>query len=72
MYGTSISSEAVAEAAAEALRHHWEMDELFGRAGEAVARWSGTEAGTLTACSASGVTLSVARLFKSAWAIQAS
>lgn len=60
MYGTSISSEAVAEAAAEGLRHHWEMDELFGRAGEQIARWSGTEAGTLTACSASGVTLSVA------------
>jgi L-seryl-tRNA(Ser) seleniumtransferase len=60
MYGTSISSEAVAAAAAEGLRHHWEMDELFRCAGDLIARWSGTEAGTLTACSASGITLSVA------------
>jgi D-glucosaminate-6-phosphate ammonia-lyase len=59
-YGTSISSPAVCAAAAEALRHHWDMDELFARAGEVVARWSGSEAGTLTACSASGITLSVA------------
>jgi D-glucosaminate-6-phosphate ammonia-lyase len=59
-YGTSISSPAVCAAAAEALRHHWDMDELFEHAGEIVARWSGAEAGTLTACSASGITLSVA------------
>jgi D-glucosaminate-6-phosphate ammonia-lyase len=60
MYGTSISSERVATAAAEALRHHWDMDELFACAGDLIARWSGTEAGTLTACSAAGVTLTVA------------
>jgi D-glucosaminate-6-phosphate ammonia-lyase len=60
MYGTSISSERVATAAAEALRHHWEMDEIFHRAGDLIARWSGTEAGMLTACSASGITLTVA------------
>lgn len=60
MYGSSISSEAVAEAAANALRHHWDMEELNRRAGELVARWSGTEAGVLTSSSASGVTLSVA------------
>ncbi|MBI1294321.1 aminotransferase class V-fold PLP-dependent enzyme [bacterium] len=60
MYGTSISSEGVAMAAAEGLRHHWDMDELFACAGKLVAEWSGAEAGTLTACSAAGVTLTVA------------
>lgn len=60
MYGTSISSPAVIQAAAEGLGHHWEMDELFRRAGELIAQWSGAEAGTLTACSASGITLTVA------------
>ncbi|MEZ4524042.1 MAG: aminotransferase class V-fold PLP-dependent enzyme [Thermomicrobiales bacterium] len=60
MYGTSVSSAAVIDAAAEALRHHWNMDELFQRAGERIAQWSGAEAGVLTACSASGITLSVA------------
>lgn len=60
MYGTSISSEAVCQATSEGLRHHWDMDELFVRAGDVITRWSGAEAGTLTACSASGITLSVA------------
>jgi D-glucosaminate-6-phosphate ammonia-lyase len=60
MYGTSISSDAVVTAAAEGLRHHWDMDQLFGVAGDLVARWSSAEAGTLTACSASGITLTVA------------
>lgn len=60
VYGTSVSSEGVIAAAAEGLRHHWNMDELFQRAGERIAEWSGAEAGVLTACSASGITLSVA------------
>lgn len=59
-YGTSISSEAVVDAAANALRHHWDMDELNRVAGQTVATWSGTEAGTLTSSSASGITLAVA------------
>jgi L-seryl-tRNA(Ser) seleniumtransferase len=59
-YGTSISSEAVAEAAARALRAHWNMDELYQRSGELMARWSGAEAGFLTSSSASGITLAVA------------
>jgi L-seryl-tRNA(Ser) seleniumtransferase len=59
-YGTSISSEAVAQAAAEALRYHWNMDELYQRSGELMARWSGAEAGFLTSSSASGITLAVA------------
>jgi L-seryl-tRNA(Ser) seleniumtransferase len=60
MYGTSISSEAVAEAAAFALRHHWDMDALGRWANEVIRNWSGAEAGMLTASSASGITLSVA------------
>jgi D-glucosaminate-6-phosphate ammonia-lyase len=59
-YGTSSSSDAVCAVAAESLRHHWDMDELFDRAGDLVVRWSGAEAGTLTACSASGIALTVA------------
>jgi L-seryl-tRNA(Ser) seleniumtransferase len=59
-YGTSISSSAVVSHAAEGLRHHWNMDELFQRSGELIARWSGAEAGVLTASSAAGITLSVA------------
>ncbi|HUG16796.1 MAG TPA: aminotransferase class V-fold PLP-dependent enzyme, partial [Thermomicrobiales bacterium] len=38
----------------------WDMDQLFARAGDVITAWSGAEAGTLTACAASGVTLSVA------------
>jgi D-glucosaminate-6-phosphate ammonia-lyase len=60
MYGTSISSEGVVNAAAESLRHHWNMDELFQRSGELLAQWSGAEAGVLTSSSASGCTLAVA------------
>jgi D-glucosaminate-6-phosphate ammonia-lyase len=60
MYGTSISSDPVVTASAEGLRHHWDMHQLFGVAGDLIARWSGAEAGTLTACSASGITLTVA------------
>lgn len=60
IYGSSISSSAVAEASAEALRHHWNMDELYQRSGELIAAWSGTEAGFLTSSSASGLTLAVA------------
>lgn len=59
-FGTSISSPAVADAAAFALRHHWDMDELYQRAGDMIARWSGTEGGFLTASSASGIALTVA------------
>lgn len=59
-YGASVSSERVCAAAAEALRHQWDMEQLFVRAGSVIAAWSGAEAGTLTACAASGVTLGVA------------
>ncbi len=59
-YGTSISSKAVSEAAAEALGNHWNMDELYQRSGELIAQWSGAEGGFLTSSSASGITLAVA------------
>lgn len=59
-YGASVSSERVCEAVAESLRHQWDMEQLFRRAGAVIAAWSGAEAGTLTACAASGVTLGVA------------
>ncbi|HET8524545.1 MAG TPA: aminotransferase class V-fold PLP-dependent enzyme [Thermomicrobiales bacterium] len=60
MYGTSISSEAVASHAAEGLRHQWDMDELFQRSGELIVQWSGAEAGMLTSSAASGCALAVA------------
>lgn len=59
-YGASKSSVAVCEATAEGLRHQWDMDQLFQRAGEVICDWSGAEAGTLTSCAAAGVTLGVA------------
>lgn len=59
-YGASMSSQAVCDAVAESLRSHWDMEELFSRAGEVISMWSGAEAGALTACAASGITLSVA------------
>lgn len=60
MFGSSISSERVAKATGNALLHHWDMDHLFKCAGDAVTRWSGAEAGTVTSSSASGITLAVA------------
>lgn len=60
MYGSSISSPAVAETTASALQQHWDMNDLSQHAGDVVARWSGTDAGALTSSSASGITLSVA------------
>ncbi|MGD9710711.1 MAG: aminotransferase class V-fold PLP-dependent enzyme [Thermomicrobiales bacterium] len=60
MYGSSISSQAVADATAQSLLHHWDMDALSRRTGDLIARWSGAEAGMLTSSSASGMTLSAA------------
>ncbi|HUG13581.1 MAG TPA: hypothetical protein VMM78_01070, partial [Thermomicrobiales bacterium] len=59
-YGASMSSPAVCEAVASGMKWQWDMDQLFARAGDVITAWSGAEAGTLTACAASGVTLSVA------------
>ncbi len=60
MYGSSISSEGVAQAAAKSLRHHWDMDALGRWANNVISEWSGAEAGMLTSSSASGITLTVA------------
>lgn len=60
IYGTGQSSPAVAATAAEALQHEWLISEIAERASEVIARWSGTEAGTLTASTASGITLTSA------------
>jgi D-glucosaminate-6-phosphate ammonia-lyase len=60
VYGTGKSSSCVADIAGEALKHEWMISELAERASEAIARWSGTEAGTLTASTASGIALTSA------------
>jgi D-glucosaminate-6-phosphate ammonia-lyase len=60
VYGTGRSSPAVAETAAEALQHEWLISELAERASETIARWCGTEAGTLTASTASGIAVTSA------------
>jgi D-glucosaminate-6-phosphate ammonia-lyase len=60
VYGTGQTSKPVAEMAAEALQHEWMISELADRASEVIAQWSGTDAGTLTASTASGVALTSA------------
>lgn len=60
MYGSSISSEGVARAAADSLRHHWDMEALGRWANDVISEWSGAEAGMLTSSSASGITLTIA------------
>jgi L-seryl-tRNA(Ser) seleniumtransferase len=60
MYGSSISSEGVAQATADALRHHWDMDALGRWANDVIVEWSGSESGMLTSSSAAGITLTVA------------
>jgi L-seryl-tRNA(Ser) seleniumtransferase len=58
--GVSRSSERVSAAAAAALREFFVIDELQAAASNAIARWSGAEAGAATHCAAAGITLSVA------------
>ncbi len=60
VYGTGQTTESVANLAAEALRQEWLISEIADRASEVIARWSGTDAGTLTASTASGVSLTCA------------
>ena len=50
----------VVEAVNEAMGRFFSLDELQERAGEVIARWSGAEWGTVTACTAAGITLGVA------------
>lgn len=58
--GVSRSSPAVRAAVADALAHFAIIDELQDLAGRKLAAWSGADAGTVTHCAASGVTLAVA------------
>ena len=44
----------------EAMQHFFDIDELQARAGEVIVRATGAQAGCVTACTAAGITLSVA------------
>ena len=50
----------IAEAAAESMRQFFVLDELQAAAGRIIAEACGTESGCVTACTAAGITLSVA------------
>ena len=50
----------IADAAAEAMRRFFVLDELQAAAGRVIAEASGAESGCVTACTAAGITLSVA------------
>ena len=50
----------IAEAAAESMHHFFVLDELQAAAGRIIAESSGAESGCVTACTAEGITLSVA------------
>lgn len=50
----------VADAAAESMRHFFVLDELQAAAGRVIAATTGAEDGCVTACTAAGITLSVA------------
>ena len=50
----------IADAARASMNHFFVLDELQEKAGEVIARASGAESGCVTACTSSGITLSVA------------
>lgn len=50
----------IASKAAESLRHFFVLDELQAAAGRIIAQATGAEHGCVTACTAAGITLSVA------------
>lgn len=50
----------IAEPASESLRHFFVLDELQAAAGRVIAGATGAESGCVTACTAAGITLSVA------------
>ncbi|MEE2659293.1 MAG: aminotransferase class V-fold PLP-dependent enzyme [Candidatus Latescibacterota bacterium] len=58
--GGAIVLPEIAEAASEAMRHFFELDELQAAAGRVIAEASGADSGCVTACTAAGITLSVA------------
>ena len=58
--GVSRSSHKVSSAVAEALSSYFIIDELQDVASEVIASFANSEAGTVTHCTAAGITLSVA------------
>jgi L-seryl-tRNA(Ser) seleniumtransferase len=50
----------IADAAREAMNHFFDLDELQAAAGRVIAEAAGAESGCVTACTAAGITLSVA------------
>ncbi len=50
----------IAEVAAESMKHFFLLDEVQAAAGRIIAKATGAESGCVTACSAAGITLSVA------------
>lgn len=50
----------IVDAASESMRHFFLLDELQAAAGRLISRWTGSESGCVTACTAAGITLSVA------------
>ncbi|MEX1020087.1 MAG: aminotransferase class V-fold PLP-dependent enzyme [Litorilinea sp.] len=59
-YGQSAVVPAAAEAMAAVAGEFFEMDVLFARASDAIARIAHSEAGLATACAAAGLTMAVA------------
>ena len=57
--GAQVLPEVV-DAAAESMRHFFLLDELQAAAGRVIAEATGAESGCVTACTAAGITLSVA------------
>ena len=58
--GVSRSPDAVRDSVGKALSDFYVMDELQDVASRQIARWAGTEAGTVTHCVAAAITVSVA------------
>ena len=50
----------IIEAAAESMKHFFVLDELQAAAGRVIADATGAEDGCVTACTAAGITLSIA------------
>lgn len=58
--GVSRSSNEVCSAVSEALRNYFVIDELQDLASETISSFAGSEAATVTHCTASGITVSIA------------
>jgi len=58
--GVSRSSDYVAHATGEALKHYFDMEELQAKAGEIIASHCGAEYATITNCASAAITLCIA------------